>query len=107
LLKQNRVAVAPIVPQVGDSPEVMGLRQAVKGRMMSAQLQAIIDHGEEFAALGVKERKETIKAQIEEANHWLSAQTNAAGKLDPEEREEYWQGVMAEVEAAYGGAAAR
>lgn len=105
LLKQNRVAVAPIIPQAGDSPEVMGMRQAVKGRMMAVQLQAIIDHGEEFAALSVKERKEAIKAQIEEANHWLSAQTNAAGKLDPDEREEYWQGVMAEVEAAYGGAA--
>jgi hypothetical protein len=100
MLLENRTPIPPVNPQEGDTQEVLALRQKVKGVMYSAHLQSLLDDPD-YATLDPKTRKEVIKERMDAASHWLSTQSSASGKLDPDERENYWQGVMAQVEAAY------
>jgi len=100
MLRQNRTSVPPVTIQEGDTQEVLALRQKVKGVMYSAHLQSLLDDPD-YATLDAKTRKEVIKERMDAASHWLSTQSSASGKLDPDERANYWQGVMAQVEAAY------
>ena len=100
MLRQNRTSVPPVTIQEGDTQEVLALRQKVKGVMYSAHLQSLLDDPD-YATLDPATRKEVIKERMDAASHWLSTQSSASGKLDPDERVNYWQGVMAQVEAAY------
>lgn len=89
LLRSARIPIQPVNPTAGDTDAVIAKRHQLKGRLVSIRLHDLAADPA-FTSANEAKRKELITAEIKIINKYLTAVTKQGGRLNPSDREAYW-----------------